>query len=61
MQGWLETWVPVSVAAAQKLQPVWSDISEKVVRFEESLDASKRRIGDLLEDITLETPKEVRS
>jgi propane monooxygenase small subunit len=61
MQGWLEDWVPVSLAAAQQMQPIWSDVSEKVVRFEESLDASKRRIADLLEDITLETPKEVRS
>jgi propane monooxygenase small subunit len=61
MQGWLEEWVPVSLGAAQQMQPIWSDVSEKVVRFEDSLDASKRRIADLLEDITLETPKEVRS
>jgi propane monooxygenase small subunit len=43
------------------MQPIWSEVSEKVVKFEDSLDASKRRIADLLEDITLETPKEVRS
>jgi propane monooxygenase small subunit len=61
MQGWLEEWVPVSLAAAQKMQPIWSQISEKVVRFEDSLALSKRRIGDLLEHISLETPKEVRS
>jgi propane 2-monooxygenase small subunit len=61
MQGWLDEWVPVSLAAAQQMQPIWSDISEKVVRFEDSLDASKRRITDLLADINLETPKEVRS
>ena len=61
MQGWLDEWVPVSLAAAQQLQPIWSEISEKVVKFEDSLDASKQRLSDLLEDITLETPKEVSS
>jgi propane 2-monooxygenase small subunit len=61
MQGWLNEWVPVSLRAAQQMQPIWSEISEKVVKFEDSLDASKRRISDLLEDINLEAPKEVRS
>jgi propane monooxygenase small subunit len=61
MQGWLEEWVPVSLAAAQQLRPIWSQISEKVVRYEDSSDASKRRMSDLLEDVTLEIPKEIRS
>lgn len=61
MQSWLAQWVPVSLAAAQQLQPIWSQISEKVVRFEDSLLASKRRMADLLDDINLEAPKEVRS
>ncbi|MEA2144301.1 MAG: propane 2-monooxygenase small subunit, partial [Solirubrobacteraceae bacterium] len=61
MQGWLAAWVPVSLDAAQQLRPIWSQISEKVVRFEDSLEASKRRMSDLLEDITLEIPKEIRS
>jgi len=61
MQGWLEEWVPVSLAAAQQLQPIWSELSEKVVRFDDSLAASKVRLTELLEDINLETPKEVRS
>ena len=38
MQCWLDEWVPVSLAAAQQLQPIWSEISEKVVRFEDSLE-----------------------
>ena len=61
MQGWLDEWTPVSLAAAQHLQPIWSQLSEKSVRFEDSLDASKQRMRDLLEDITLESPQEVRS
>jgi propane monooxygenase small subunit len=59
MQGWLDEWVPVSLAAAQQLQPIWSEISEKVVKFDDSLAAAKTRMADLLEDITLEAPKEI--
>lgn len=61
MQEWLEEWTPVSLAAAQRLQPIWSQVSEKVVRFEDSLAQSKNRMADLLEDITLEIPKEIRA
>jgi propane 2-monooxygenase small subunit len=61
MQGWLEEWVPVSLNAGQNLQPIWSQVSEKAARFEDSLEASKARLADLLGHINLETPKEVRS
>src|SRR5215207_1371172 len=54
MQRWLDAWVPVSLAAAQQLQPIWSELSEKAVRFEDSLDVSKVRISELLEAINLE-------
>lgn len=61
MHEWLAEWTPVSLHAAQQLQPIWSQLSEKVVRFEDSLERSKARMADLLEDLTLETPKEIRS
>ncbi len=61
MQGWLETWTPRSLEAAHHLQPIWSQISEKVVRFEDSLARSRERMADLLEDITLEIPREVQA
>jgi propane monooxygenase small subunit len=61
MAEWLEEWIPVSLAAAQQLQPIWSQVSEKVIRFEVSLARSKDRMADLLEDITLEIPKEIRA
>jgi propane 2-monooxygenase small subunit len=41
------------------MQPIWSQISEKVVRFEDSLERSRERQNSLLSDIGLETPKEV--
>jgi propane monooxygenase small subunit len=59
MQGWLDEWVPVSLAAARQLQPIWSELSEKVVRFDDSLAASKAHLAELLEDIHLEIPKEI--
>jgi len=61
MQGWLEHWVPVSLAAGLQLRPIWSQLSEKVVRFEDSLTLAKSRMVDLLDDIALETPKELRA
>jgi propane monooxygenase small subunit len=61
MQSWLDEWIPVSLAAAKQMQPIWSQVSEKLVRFEDSLKRSKLRMADLLEDLTLEIPKEIRS
>ncbi len=61
MQEWLAEWVPVSLDAAQKLQPIWSQVAEKVVTFDESLSRCTNRMTGLLEDIKLEIPKEIRS
>jgi propane monooxygenase small subunit len=61
MQQWLDEWVPVSLDAGNKLQPIWSQVSEKLVRFEDSLERSKSRMTDLLEDLTLDVPKEIRA
>jgi propane monooxygenase small subunit len=61
MQQWLAEWIPVSLEAAQQLQPIWSQVSEKHVRFEDSLQRSKSRMADLLEDLTLDIPKEIRA
>jgi propane 2-monooxygenase small subunit len=54
MRGWLETWVPTSLDAARALQPIWSQPGEKVVRFEESLEHSRRRLEELLAEINLD-------
>jgi propane monooxygenase small subunit len=59
MQQWLERWTPASVAAAQQLQPIWSQLSEKVVRFDDSRERSRDRFESLVGDIGLETPKEL--
>jgi propane monooxygenase small subunit len=54
LSGWLATWNEAAEHAARTLQPVWSQISEKVVRFEDSLERSKQRQQALLSDIGLE-------
>jgi propane 2-monooxygenase small subunit len=61
LDEWLAKWTPYSIAAAKKLQPIWSQPSEKVVRFEDSLERSRERMADLLEDLTLEMPKEAQA
>ena len=59
MQGWLETYTPAAVNAAHNLQPIWSQLSEKVVKFEDSLERSHGRYQELLGAIGLEAKKEV--
>ena len=44
---------------ARNLQPIWSQLSEKVVRFEDSFDRSRSRFEELARFLGLETPKEV--
>jgi propane monooxygenase small subunit len=53
MQSWLDTWTPVSAAAARALQPIWSQPGEKVIRFEESLEHARRRFEDVVGDLNL--------
>jgi propane monooxygenase small subunit len=51
MHAWLEAYVPAAVAAGRNLQPIWSQPSEKIVRFEDSFDRSQDRFEHLLTDI----------
>jgi propane 2-monooxygenase small subunit len=59
LQEWLATWAPHSIKAARQLQPVWSQVSEKVVTFEDSLERATARFDDLLVGIGLEPHKEI--
>jgi propane 2-monooxygenase small subunit len=58
MHGWLKVWAPRSIAAARAMQPIWSQPGEKVIRFEESLEHSRRRFEEMLASINLD-PKEI--
>jgi propane 2-monooxygenase small subunit len=59
MQRWLEEWTPPALTAMRQLQPIWSQVSEKIVRFEDSFERSHGRFETLLGHIGLEIPKEV--
>jgi propane monooxygenase small subunit len=61
LEEWLATWVPQSIKAARQLQPVWSQVSEKVVTFEDSMERAKARFDDLLGGIGLDPQKEILS
>jgi propane monooxygenase small subunit len=58
MQGWLDEWTPRSIAAGRQLQPIWSKISEKVVRFEDSLEHATGHFDELTSALQLSAPKE---
>jgi propane monooxygenase small subunit len=57
MQGWLSSWTGDAVAAARQLQPIWSQLSDKTVRFEDSFERSQARMASMLSDIGLEEVK----
>jgi propane 2-monooxygenase small subunit len=59
LQQWLSKWVPLSVTAARQLQPLWSQVSEKVVSFEDSFSRATLRFSELLDELGLESPKEL--
>jgi len=59
MQGWLDEYTPRAVEAARTLQPIWSQLSEKVVKFEDSFDRSRGRFEELTGALGLKTPEEV--
>jgi propane monooxygenase small subunit len=59
LEGWLATWVPVSVRAARELQPIWSQPAEKVISFEDSWTAATTGFRTLLDELGLAAPKEL--
>ena len=56
LRDWLREWVPLSVTAARKLQPLWSQPKHKVLRFEDAYDRAKNRFESLLAELRLELP-----
>ncbi len=58
MEGWLREWVPRCLEAARLLQPIWSQVAEKPVRFEDSLDRATARFDEIVSSLSLTSPKE---
>ncbi len=61
MQEWLSHWVPYSVAAAEGLEPIWSEPEIQPVSFEESYEKVKSRFEGILSDLGLKVPEEVKA
>jgi propane monooxygenase small subunit len=59
MEGWLAQWVPLSIEAARQLQPLWSQPNQRLIRFEDSLEAAKDQFKTQIGELGLATPKEV--
>ena len=52
-------WVPKCLAAAQALQPIWSQPAEKPITFADVLGRGQGQVPHLLEEIELDIPKEL--
>ncbi|GAA5060727.1 aromatic/alkene monooxygenase hydroxylase subunit beta [Nocardia callitridis] len=59
LNGWLRTWVPLSIDAARALQPIWSQPQERTVEFAESFDVALHGLRSVLADLDLELPEEL--
>jgi propane monooxygenase small subunit len=59
MQRWVDAWAPLSVKAGRDLQPIWSQVSEKVVSFDQSRERAQTRLTGLLDELGLTSPKEL--
>ena len=59
LNGWLADWTGQALGAARALQPLWSQPDSKPVRFEDALDRVKSRFAGIVEDLSLDLPKEL--
>jgi propane 2-monooxygenase small subunit len=61
MQGWLERWVPLSMAAAKGMEPIWTETEIQPVEFDESFRRARERFEGILGVLGLKVPQEVAS
>jgi propane monooxygenase small subunit len=61
MQEWLEEWVPYSMAAAKGLEPIWSEPEKQPISFEESFEKVQSRFEEILSELGLQVPEEVKA
>ncbi len=59
LQGWVDKWTPYSVAAARRLQPLWSQPNQRLLRFEDSFEGATEQFKSQLSELGLKSPKEV--
>jgi propane monooxygenase small subunit len=56
---WSDKWIPLSLAAAQELQPIWSQPQERHVPFADSFTTAKVGLRTVLEDLKIPVSKEL--
>lgn len=61
MEGWMDRWIPQSIEAGRQLQPLWSQPNQRLIRFEDSLEAAKGQFITQIGELGLATPKEVQA
>ena len=59
MNTWLADWTGQAIAAARAMQPLWSQPDAKPGRFEDALDRVKSRFAGIVEELSLDVPKEL--
>ena len=56
---WLATWTPLSLAAAQALEPLWSDVEAGGPSFDTAFAEVRSRYEGIAEELGIPTPQEV--
>jgi propane monooxygenase small subunit len=56
---WLSDWIPVSLAAARSLAPIFSEAENSPVTFEDTLARARERVRETLGELDIPTPKEL--
>jgi propane monooxygenase small subunit len=57
LNAWAAKWAPLCEEAARQLQPIWSQVSEKTLRFEDSFDRAQARFSSQLSDLGVTAPQ----
>lgn len=57
LEQWAEKWGAKCEAAARQLQPIWSQVPEKALPFEDSFARAEARFTSQLSDLGIRTPK----
>jgi len=56
---WLSSWIPISLAAARSLAPIFSEAEQSPVTFEDTLTRARERVRETLGELDIPTPKEL--
>lgn len=61
LESWLADWAPMCINAARRLQPLWSQPNQRVLRFQDAFDAAYLQFKTQAEELGLTIPKEAHA